>query len=539
MRLEITDIRTLTDENPLVRELEFRKPPVAVGSHSENRVQLPDIAIAPHYASFDIVNDKWTFRPTLRDNLAKLNGEPIADAIELNDGDVIDITYFSMRFILDTELEVEIPESVVTDQLSKIRQFPLPPRSEVRKPDADLSMNAARQKALADFAMALRDGNEIAAILETTVRFLRAEFGGRVTWIGIRRGSEGPIEFMDGLTDDARYIGQPPKFETYEYRCLIRQQFISVPRTGDAETQSVLALPILAPRGAIGLLYVDSRKHTRVYDGADLDFLTAVSRMLAPVLELVFSRNLKVRSERSSEGLAVVKEIQVRLDPRNVFEWPGLQFTAYSKFGIGSVSDIHDVMRLPNGLAAFLIARVQADPANAGATLPQVRAAFRMAGLHADPPRTILKALNWMLHDETHPVGLDAAILITNPKTGVAELSACGEIGLIQISPKGDHVNLADRNAPPVASTKNYEYGASTIRMKLGETLALYTPGCARARNDAGEVLGEARLVEALADGFNRPAPAAMEELLRDLGSFFKNGTLPDDITLMLLHRPE
>ncbi|MDO8631436.1 MAG: FHA domain-containing protein, partial [Phycisphaerales bacterium] len=182
MRLEITDIRTLTDEEPSVRELEFRKPPVSLGSHSENLVQLPDIAIAPHYATFDIVNDQWVFQPSIRDGLAKLNGKPIAEAVELNDGDVIDITYFSMRFILDTEIAVELPEAGKSDEFSRIRQFPLPPRSEVRKPDADLSMNAARQKALADFSFRLRGCSDFAKLLETTIRLLLAEFGARAAW---------------------------------------------------------------------------------------------------------------------------------------------------------------------------------------------------------------------------------------------------------------------------------------------------------------------------------------------------------------------
>jgi hypothetical protein len=30
-----------------------------------------------------------------------------------------------------------------------------------------------------------------------------------------------------------------------------------------------------------------------------------------------------------------------------------------------------------------------------------------------------------------------------------------------------------------------------------------------------------------------------MDELVQDLAAFFKNGRLPDDITLLLLHRPE
>jgi serine phosphatase RsbU (regulator of sigma subunit) len=539
MRLEITDIRTLTDEEPSVRELEFRKPPVPLGSHSENLVQLPDIAIAPRYATFDIVNDQWVFKPSIRDGLAKLNGKPIADAVELSDGDVIDITYFSMRFILDTEVAVELPEAGKSDEFSRIRQFPLPPRSEVRNPDADLSMNAARQKALADFSFRLRDCSDFAKLLETTIRLMLTEFGARAAWMGVRRVANGPLEFIDGFTDDGKYFGQPPKLELFEYRCLNRHQFISIPRTGDADTQSVLALPILASRGAIGLLYVDSKKHTRVYDGADLGFLTAVARLVTPVLEAVIDERIEAKREQTAGGLRVVKEMQARLDPKSVPDWPGLQFTAFTKSGVESAGDLYDVMRLPNGLAAVLVGHVSGDAIRIGVTVPQIRGAFRMAGLHADPPRTQLKALNWMLFDETDPCRLDAAILVANPKTGVVELATAGAIGVIQISPEGDLRRLTDPKAPPVASSKSCEYGGATIRMKIGETLAFFTPGCANARNKAGDPLGEARLVEALCDGFNRPAAAAMDELVQDLAAFFKNGRLPDDITLLLLHRPE
>jgi len=539
MRLEITDNRTLTDENPSVRALEFRAPPVSLGSHSENLVQLPDIAIAPRYAALDIAGDNWVFKPAIRDGLARLNGKPIFDAVELNDGDQIDITYFSMRFILDAELMVELPEAGKLDDISKIRQFPLPPRSEIRKPDAEISMNAARQKALADFTFALRGCNDFSKLLETTIRIMRTEFGARLAWMGLRRGAVGPLELVDGLTDDGVYLGQPPKFETFEYRCLARHQFISIPRTGEADTQSVLALPILAPRGAIGLLYLDSKKHTRVYDGADLSFLTAVARVVAPVVEAVIDQRLELKREQTTGVLTVVREMRARLDLKRIPDWPGLQFTAFTKPGAESVGDIYDVMRLPNGLAAVLVGRVCGDPIRTALVVAQVRGAFRMAGLHADPPRTQLKALNWILFDETDPCRLDAAILVANPKTGVAELATAGAVGVVQISSQGEHHRLTDRKAPPVASSKGFEYGGSTVRMKAGETLAFYTPGCANACNQAGDRLGEGRLIEALCDGFNRPAAAAIDDLLQDLAAFFKVGRFPDDITLLLLHRPE
>src|SRR4051812_16125374 len=105
MRLEITDTRTLTDENPSVREMEFRKPPVSVGSHSENLIQLPDINIPPRYATLDIENDNWVFRPAVQGGPATKGGHPVAEAVTIKDGDVIVITYFSLKFIIDPETE--------------------------------------------------------------------------------------------------------------------------------------------------------------------------------------------------------------------------------------------------------------------------------------------------------------------------------------------------------------------------------------------------------------------------------------------------
>ena len=540
MRLEVTDTRTLTDENPVVREMEFRKPPVSVGSHSENLVQLPDIDIAPNYATLDIVNDNWVFRPSVRDGLARQEGKPITEPVELKDGDVIVITYFSLKFIIDPEVEGdELSITASTGELAKIRQFPVPPRTEIRKADADVSLNAARQNALSQFIFSLRQCNDLPTLLESILKFMRPEFAARLAWVGVRRSPTGPLEFMDGLSEAGPHHANPPKFETFEYRCLDRHQFLSIPRTGDEDTQSVLAIPLMSSRGAIGLLYVDSRKHTRVYDGADLGFLAALARFLAPLLEAIFDQKSPGKSSNAGSDLGLIRQMQATLDPRNVPEWSGLQIAAFTKSGSGKAGDIYDIMRLPNGLAAVLVGCVTADLVRTATALPQIQGAFRLAGLHADPPKTQLKALNWILHSDAHPRRLDAAILLANPKTGVAELSTAGAIGALHISAQGEARKLAIPNAPPVGASKSFDYTSVAIRMKTGDTLALYTPGWTKAKNEAGTPLSEEKFTETLCDGFNHPAASAMEELVADLSPYIKKGILPDDITLLLLYRAE
>lgn len=540
MRLEITDTRTLTDENPVVRQFEFRKPPVSVGSHSENLVQLPDIEIPPKYATLDIVNDKWIFRPAVQDGPARFNGQPVNDPVEVNDGDIITITWFELKVIIDPEgapddLSIISP----TGELAKIRQFPVPPRTEIRKADADVSLTAARQTSLALFAHRLRTCTELPPLLETTLQVLRPEFAARLAWMGVRRSPTGPLEFMDGLTEAGHFAGFPPKFDTFEYRCLDRQQFLSIPRTGDEDTQSVLAIPIVSSRGTIGLLYFDTKKHTRVYDGADLGYLTAISKILAPVLEGIFEQRAPGRTSGGGNDLGLVRQMQATLDPRNVPEWPTLQIASFSKSGSGSAGDLYDIMRLPNGLAAVMVGKVTADLVRTATALPQIQGAFRMGGLHADPPKTLLKAINWLLHSESQPCRFDGAVLLANPKTGVADISTAGAIGALHVSTDGEARPLTTPNAPPAGAQKNFDYTSTAIRMKTGDTIALYTPGWTRAVSDAGVTLTEEKLTEAICDGFNHPAVSAVEELVADLSPFIKQGTLPDDITLLLLYRAE
>jgi len=537
MRVQVIDKRTLTDTYPDVRDMEFRTPPVSVGSHSENLLQLPDINIAPFYATIDIVADNWTFQPSLRDGVVKLNGKPVLEPVELHNGDELDITYFTIKITIDEEMVVAVPDAPATGELAKIRQYPLPPRSIVRKPDEDLRLNAARQRALADIAHHLRRCADYASLLEKTVQLLLAEMNGRMAWMGVRRQSHGPIEFMDGLSDAGKYVGEPLKFETYEYRCLARHQFIVIPRTGDGETQSVIALPILVPRGAIGLLYIDTRRHTRVFDDADLDFVTLVARLIAPVLESIIAQTGEPKREIAAGGLAAIRDMQAKLDPRSLPEWPELPFSAFSKAGADSAGDMYDIMKMPNGLAAFLVAHVIADPTRTALAMAQLRGAFRIAGLHADPPRVQLKAMNWLLFDEKDPCRTDAAILVANPKTGAAEVATAGRIAALLIDAQGKPRSLTNPEALPIGSLKNFEFAGSTVRLQPGDTLALYTSGCATATNQAGQQLGGAKFADALCDGFGQPPSAMLEDLLRDLAAFLKEGRCPDDVTILLAQR--
>ena len=538
MQLQITDTRTLTDERPDVRNMEFNNTAVTIGGHSANTVQLPDTEVAAYHGMIlPLGEEHWTYRSTDPQAQTLINGEPVAqEQVDLEDGDVIEVGRFTLKLSLDSVPELVLPEARNLEELARIKDFPLPPRSEVRRPEADVSLSASRRAALVGFDANLRQAVDLPQVMEHTLDLLLPELGARTAWVGIRHGNTGPIEHLVGRNVNGSYSGEPHLWETFQYRCLSRYQYVSIPRTGQKDTQSMLAVPLMSTRGALGLIVADTRKHRRVFDEADLDFATMVADFVASQVSMLLEEREVQQGRTSASQLALLREVQTSFETESLPQWPQFQVAAFARPGTETAGNLHDVARLPNGLASAMVGHVEAETIRAARALAEVRSAYRIACMHADPPQVQLRALNYLLFDEVSRCNLHVAVTVTNPKTGATEYATAGSIGVIIIDARGNPRLLTMKDTPAIGKVKGYEYAGASERIKEGETLAFFTRGCARVRNASGEKLGEERFIATLCDGFGQPASAALADLLADLEPFLKNGTPPDDITVLLAH---
>jgi hypothetical protein len=438
---------------------------------------------------------------------------------------------------MDQAPELELPEPTNLDELAKIRQYPLPSRADVRRGDENVSLTPVMQKEIASFGLSLRACGDFASLLEVTLDGLIRALGARTAWMGLRRDVIGPLEQVAGKSDRGEYVGEPWNLDAFTYRCMTRHQFIRLPKTGQPETQSVIAVPILGSRASMGLIIVDTRRRTRVFDEGDLHLVTMISRLVASQWEAIVGAMVTQRKRLSSDERSLVREVQARLDPSSVPDWPQLHMSAYAKPGTESAGDIHDVTRLPNGLASFMIGTVKAATIRTAIALAEVRSAFRVAAMHADPPHVLLQELNYLLYDSSNPCALTVANIVMNPKTGAAEFATAGEIGALIVDARGNARELAEPGQPATGLDRAFKGIARKERLGEGETLVLFTGGCATARDAEGSALGRDRFVDTLCEGFDQPVGALMSELLTDLGGFLKTGLPIDDITVLLVRR--
>lgn len=529
------------DGNDLIDSKEFHARKISIGSDPACEVRLSDRRVMPTHATLVQHEDgTWLIESAGGDNSVLLNGRPVLRSTPIQPSDEIDILNYTIavyRSSGESFAPAEQPKTMVSENASKLRDNPLPAGAIIKRSGDDLKLSGHRTRELAEAALRLPDCAEIPDLIDLVLDDLLDRFAGRMAYVGVRRKNYGRHEFVQGRNVGGKNVDPPPDFDNLVFRCHEQQQFICMPQTPHPEIGSALAVPLGCDRGELGILYVDRKKNATPFQEEDLDRLTAHAALHAAKLKRIILAQTDARQAVQNGQLAFLREIQTRMDPSMVPQWPGIQLAVYCKPGTQRGGDIYDVMRIPNGLASIMVANVAGEATRTALAMAEIRSAFRIAGLHADAPHVFLRSVNWMLCEDRAPSRMTAVALVMNPRTGTFDCSTAGAIGALIVDARGDTRDLADHEIQPAGAVPGFAYVSKTDRLQQGESLALFTAGCHTICDAAGRPLGEARFIESVRDGFGQSAATALDELIQDQAGFFKNGRLPDDITILLFHR--
>jgi serine phosphatase RsbU (regulator of sigma subunit) len=520
-------------DKQVIRDVTFDEGPVSLGSDARCGVHLPDMRIDLEHARL-VVNaaGQWTVEAAGATARAEVNGRELQQRCPIYNGDEIAIGDFVLKVAVDAEHVFGPTGKTSLDELARIRDFPLPRGGEVRRSDEPITIDPDQHRALARFGQELAGCGDLQTLMDRALEHLLDTFPARRAWLGLRRQPLGSLEVMEGRESDGGGGHDPPMLATLEYRCLERGQCIRLRRL--AGGGSALAIPLEARRGRLGVIYLESKRQA-TFGREQLDLLFATGLPVAARLETILLGVVEQREATADGGWDMLREVQARLDPTNVPNWPDCQLAVYCRPGLDRGGDVYDFMTMPNGMATLIVSNVTADPVRSAMAVTEVHAAFRVAALHADPPRTLLRELNWLLHDGRSSCRLCVAQVVMNPKTGAMEFNVAGSIGALIIDARGRARDLADAKAAPLGVNKSVELPRRSERLAAGEMLALFTRGWANLCDESGRAVSRERFIGALCDGFGLAPANLLEELQSDLASFFKRGRQPDDITILLL----
>lgn len=533
--------------NKQIAELTCDEQAVYIGSDQGCEIHLPRPEIAEQlgviYAEDDNV---WVFEQLAENAVVHLNGAEISEKVRFSAGDQIKIDDYVIRAEADAKPpapddrgDQPAAKRMSVARMAQFVQYHLPPGAVIKKTDDGVAISPEQMTGVAEANVLLGQCDTVEELMDSGLDAVINLFGARRAWLGVRRLNYGGMDYVEGRFAGGKTANLPETGEKLMPRVLDRDQYVLLPYGDDSYPVSLMAGPLVGPDGPIGMIFIDVGKTKRRYRTDDLDCFILLLNTLAMQLDAIFKKIAGAREAMLKGEVTVAHAIQTRLTPRKLPQWEQLQFGAFREMGHERTSDIYDVLKLSNNMALFMIAQTSATGPLPSMLMAQAQAAFRVAAMHLDAPHIFLKSLNALLYDGQPDHPLDCFVGVIEPPTGNMRFARAGQMGAYIISARGEERSLAaEQPTPTLGTTRDAAYSLCPEKLKPGETLALFTSGVADARNSKGEVFGEDRFVGLLCDGFGQQASNMLKEMLHDLQHFTESGVQPDDITVILSHRP-
>jgi serine phosphatase RsbU (regulator of sigma subunit)/DNA-binding response OmpR family regulator/anti-sigma regulatory factor (Ser/Thr protein kinase) len=296
---------------------------------------------------------------------------------------------------------------------------------------------------------------------------------------------------------------------------------------GAAGSSSVIAAPLVAPRGPLGMLFLASRDPRRFTD-EDLVVLKLSAERAGMAVE-------HARSYERERGL--VEMLQDHLLPDQLPQIPGLAMAARYRPSerLAQVGgDWYDAIMLADGCLGLVIGDVVGHGIGAATLMAELRAALRAYAI-ADPgsPARAISSLNALVASTHGRMVATLLYMVVNANGTHARFASAGHPPPLLASGNGTRF-LAPPTGAPLGVTSHTSYEDFECELEPGSTLLLYTDGLVERR---GEVIdaGLARLTMALAS-----APHDLEDLCAHVLACAEDGSrMNDDTALVAVRRLE
>jgi phosphoserine phosphatase RsbU/P len=261
--------------------------------------------------------------------------------------------------------------------------------------------------------------------------------------------------------------------------------------------------------------------------------LTSAFNAMAQHLQLA----AQAREEhlRLEEELRVAREVQMRLLPDMALFQGSVQATILPAREVAG--DYFDLLRLPDGRLAFLIADVSGKGTSAAFYAAQTKGVLSALDKGLLDPLEVASRINaiWCATLGRH-LFMTLVYGLFEPRTGAFSFVRAGHPPPFLRRADGQVERLAPRGLGIGLSASRFEALTEVCegRLEPGDALVCYTDGLSEAQDAAGALFGEARLEDLLA----LPSPEDPQgAILGAVAAFTDGRPLEDDLTLLILRR--
>jgi sigma-B regulation protein RsbU (phosphoserine phosphatase) len=254
---------------------------------------------------------------------------------------------------------------------------------------------------------------------------------------------------------------------------------------------------------------------------------------------LVLRDELKTAYEIVEHELKVVADIQRSLLPQVLPKIPTLELAAYYRTSRWAGGDYYDFLPLTDGRWGILIADVSGHGTPAAVMMAITHSLAHGVPGPPDPPAALLGHVNRQLSNRytaSNEVFVTAFYGVYDPVNRTLTYSSAGHNPpRLKRCGDGSVDSLEEVGGPPLGLFDDVEYEQTTLAMRPGDILALYTDGITEAMDAQNVQFGTKRLDEVL-----RRCGLDATEIIRatvEAVDLFTGGQPPEDDRTLLVAR--
>jgi len=237
---------------------------------------------------------------------------------------------------------------------------------------------------------------------------------------------------------------------------------------------------------------------------------------------------------REAQELEIAKQVQGRLFPQTL---PPLRTLDYAGTCIQARQvggDYYDFLDLGQERLGLVIGDISGKGIAAALLMANLQANVRsQCAIALDQPQRLLRSVNRLFYENTTDSAYATLFFAEyDDRARRLRYANCGHLSAVLLR-SDNTLERLDSTCTVLGLLGEWECSMEERRLFCGDTLALYTDGISESFNDAGEEIGEERLIESLQRHPDLSPQALLASIIDDVQQFSPHGQ-HDDITLIV-----
>lgn len=306
------------------------------------------------------------------------------------------------------------------------------------------------------------------------------------------------------------------------------------------KTRALLAAPLLDGDECLGVIEFLNPVGRPAFSEEDEHMVEYFAGLVAAALVRIRAHDAALERAQVQRDLDLARELQGGLLP-NVFptrqESPGIELFARLDPAKEVSGDLYDFFFVEPGKLCFVVGDVSGKGIAAGIFMAVTRTLIRATAIPGRTPLEILTRVNAQLARENQANLFVTMILgVVDTQNGQIVYGQGGHNPPVLLT-AGGKPSYEPPGGMPLGVFEDAKFGERRLQLKPGETLLVYTDGVTEAMNEARDLFGEERLLEAVSQSAALTAEKLTERVVEKVEDFVREAERSDDITLLALKR--